>query len=200
MSAAEIASVSGEFDIFAHRPIQTSVLGTIERAYKPIATVDQKDLEIFISADNDTIIDLDIKLNVRGKLIAAKGKDVDFTDHMDVTNNFLRFLFSQSNITLNCVTITQGSVHYHYHSYLETLMTYGTDAAPIHLSSAYCYLDTDPSTENLTATTNRVFITLWNRLCTSTEFQLLGRLHSNIFNVPLYLMPGVRLQIWLTKT
>ena len=37
MFTAEIASISSEFDIFAHKPIQTSVLGTIETAYKPIA-------------------------------------------------------------------------------------------------------------------------------------------------------------------
>jgi len=36
MSAAEIASISSEFDI-AHKPVQTSVLGTIETAYKSIA-------------------------------------------------------------------------------------------------------------------------------------------------------------------
>jgi len=36
-SAAEIASVSSEVDNFVYRPIQTSVLGTIEDAYKPIA-------------------------------------------------------------------------------------------------------------------------------------------------------------------
>jgi len=38
MSAAvEVASISSEFDIFAHRPIQTSELGTTEFACKPIA-------------------------------------------------------------------------------------------------------------------------------------------------------------------
>jgi hypothetical protein len=67
--SAEIASVSSEFDIFAHRPIQSSVLGTIETAYKPIATADQNDLEFLIPADSDTYIDLDIKLYVRGKLV-----------------------------------------------------------------------------------------------------------------------------------
>ena len=57
-AAAEIASDSNEFDIFAHRPIQTSVIDTIETAYQPIATVDQNDLEFFIPADNDTYINL----------------------------------------------------------------------------------------------------------------------------------------------
>ena len=58
-------------------------------------------------------------------MISASGKDVDFPDHMGVTNNFLLSLFSQSNVTLNDVNITQASEHYHYRSYLETLATYG---------------------------------------------------------------------------
>ena len=70
-AAAEIASVSSEFDIFAHRPIQTSVLGTTEVAYKPITPVDQNDMEFLIPADNDTYIELDITLNVRCKLISG---------------------------------------------------------------------------------------------------------------------------------
>jgi len=36
-TAAEIASAISEFDIFAHTPIQMSVLGTTEDTYKPIA-------------------------------------------------------------------------------------------------------------------------------------------------------------------
>jgi len=56
MSTAEIVSISSEFDIFAHKPIQTSVLGTIETAYKPIAPVDQNDLDFLIPADKDKYI------------------------------------------------------------------------------------------------------------------------------------------------
>ena len=37
MTGVEIASVSIEFNIIAPRPIQTSVLGTVETVYKPIA-------------------------------------------------------------------------------------------------------------------------------------------------------------------
>ena len=88
-----IASVSSEFNIFAHRPIQKSMLGTIATAYKSIAPVDQNDLEFFIPADKDRYIHLDIKLHVQGKLISASGKDVDFTDLTAVTNNFFHSLF-----------------------------------------------------------------------------------------------------------
>jgi len=52
---------------------------------------------------------------------------------MTVTNNFLHSLFSEDNVTFNGITITQASEHYHYRSYLENLMTYGTDAAATHL-------------------------------------------------------------------
>jgi hypothetical protein len=37
MSDAEVASVSSEFDIFLHKPIQTAVVGTVETMYKPLA-------------------------------------------------------------------------------------------------------------------------------------------------------------------
>jgi len=42
-------------------------------------------------------------------------------------------------------------------------------------------------------------ITRWNRIKQSKEVQLYGRIHSEICNVPLYLIPGVRMQIKVTK-
>ena len=54
MSAVEVASISSEFDIFAHKPLQTSVLGTIETAYKPIAPGEENDLEFLIPGDKKT--------------------------------------------------------------------------------------------------------------------------------------------------
>ena len=55
MSAAEIESISSEFDI-SQKPVQTSVLGNIETAYKPIAPVDRNDLEFLIPAVKDNYI------------------------------------------------------------------------------------------------------------------------------------------------
>jgi hypothetical protein len=73
MSDAEILSVSSDFDIFAHKPIPTLFLETVEMVFKLIAPVEQRDLEFLISADSDTYIDLDIKLYVRGKLVSVEG-------------------------------------------------------------------------------------------------------------------------------
>ena len=75
--AAESLSVSSEFDVFAHKHGQTSVLDTIKTLLRPIATVEQSDLEFLIPAESDTYIDLNIRLFVRGKLTATNGKDFE---------------------------------------------------------------------------------------------------------------------------
>ena len=43
--AADVVSASIGFDIIATKPVQTSTLETTETAYKPIASLDQSDLE-----------------------------------------------------------------------------------------------------------------------------------------------------------
>ena len=121
MSAADILTVSSEFDIFAHKQIPTSVLDTIEIVYIPIAPVEESDLEFLIPADTDTYIDLDSNLDVRGKLVSGEGKNLDEKDFTAVTNNFLYSLFSQCNISINSVLITKSGDLFQYRSYLETL-------------------------------------------------------------------------------
>jgi hypothetical protein len=51
------AFVSSEFDIFAAKPVQESVLETNEMVYKPVASVDHSDLEFLIPSDIETYID-----------------------------------------------------------------------------------------------------------------------------------------------
>jgi hypothetical protein len=160
--SAETASASTEFDIFAKRSVQTSTLDTIETSYKPIASVDQTDLEFF-TGSYDTYIDLNIHLIIRGKLIKAEGKELDATDYTAVTKNLLHSLFSQCTITLNSVTITPASGVYLYRAYLEALLTNGSDAAVLHLTNTFCYQDNgntqacDP-TSTLTIDSNTGFI------------------------------------------
>ena len=60
MSGAEIASISSEFYIFAHKPVQAFVLGTIDTAYKTNVPVDQNNVEFLIPADKVNYIRLDI--------------------------------------------------------------------------------------------------------------------------------------------
>jgi len=173
----EVDFVSSEFDIFAHKPIQSAILRTDVVHYKPIATVDQNDLEFLIPGDSETYLDLDIKLFVRGRLIGADGKDLDASDFTAGTNYFLLSLFSQCNISLKNVNITPASELYPYRSYMESLLTYGSDAANSHLTKAFWYLDEgdvlagDPTS---TSIKNKVFVKRWERQKQSKVTELYG--------------------------
>jgi len=57
---------------------------------------------------------------------------------------------------------------------------------------AACYPTTADST-------NKVFMTRWSLTKKSQEIELYGQIHTDFCNVPLYLLPSVRLQIKFTK-
>jgi hypothetical protein len=59
-------------------------------------------------------------------------------------------------------------------------------------------LPCDP-TAAVAATTNGGFKIRWDRIKQSKEVEFYGRIHSDICNVPQYLLPGVRMQIRFTK-
>ena len=121
-----------------------------------------------------------------------------------VTSNLLHSLFSQCTVTLNGVPVTESHEHYNYRSFLENLALV-SDAESSHLTNCYLYLDTgdmnpcDPMAETHTVSTNDGFIARWSRLSGSRDVQLFGRLHTDFCNVPLFMLPGVQLQIRLAK-
>jgi hypothetical protein len=102
---------------------------------------------------------------------------------------------------LNGTIITPSSDLYHYRSYLETLLTYGRDAASSLLANGFWYLDSgDLQACDTTAAEPTItgFVARWNRIKQSKEVQLIGRLHSDIYDIP-YLVHGVKLQRKLAK-
>ena len=105
-------------------------------------------------------------------------------------------------MSLNGTTITQATELYNYRSLLETLLTYGNDAATTHLTNVmWIFGDGYLAACDLTAadSTNKVFITRWSLTKKSQEIELNGLIHTDICNVPVYLLPGVRLRIMFTK-
>jgi len=129
------AFVGTELDIFYRKPVQSAVLETTETIYKPIASVDQSDIEFSVPRHSDTYIDLDLKLFIKGKLTKKDGTDLDNTDFTAGINNFLHSLFSQCSISVNGPQITQATKLYNYRAYIETLLTCGSDAAASHLTN-----------------------------------------------------------------
>ena len=57
MLGAGVASISSEFHIFVHRPIQTALLRTVETVYKPLAPEEHNDLEfLYLAIQIPTLI------------------------------------------------------------------------------------------------------------------------------------------------
>jgi hypothetical protein len=83
-------TVSSELDIFAPKPVQSAILGTTQVTYKPTGGVEPSDLEFVVPADNDTYIDVNIHLYVKGKLTKADGTGLDAADFTAGTNNLLK--------------------------------------------------------------------------------------------------------------
>ena len=122
-----------DFDIFAPKPRHVAVEGTTETIYKPIASIGQTDIEFLIPGDSETYIHLDLKLYIKGKLLKEDNTQLGDTDYTAGINNLLHSLFSQCSISLNSTQITQAGELYNYRAYLETLLTYRSDAAESHL-------------------------------------------------------------------
>jgi len=200
--SGDVVFVTSEFDIFEQKPIQTAILETHVVHHKPFATVDQNDLDFLIPGDTETYIDPDNELYVRGKIVGADGKDLAAPDFTAGTNNFLHSLFSECSVSLNGVNITPASELYPYRAYLESLMTYGSDAAISHLTTAYWYLDEgdvlagDPTSDIFK---NEGHAKRWNLQKQSKVTELYGRLHTDICNLSQFLLSGVHMQIRLTK-
>ena len=87
---------------------------TNETIYRPIASVDQTNIEFMIPGDRDTYVDLDLKLFVKGKLQTEDNADLSETDYTAVVNNLLHSLFIQCTLYLNDIQITQATVLYPY--------------------------------------------------------------------------------------
>ena len=80
-------------------------------------------------------------------MVSISGKDVDLTDTDAVTNNLLHYVFIECTLMLIGVPFTQLHERYNYRAYLETVLTYGSDASASHLSNVIGILI--PATCNL---------------------------------------------------
>ena len=93
---------------------------------------------------------------------------------------------------------------YQYRAYLETLLTYGSDAVVSHLTNAFRCRDTGvfyvcDKSAAVTATTNTTCIARCDNLNMGKEIEMVGCLNTDICNIPTHLLPGVKTQLKLAK-
>ena len=91
----------------------------------------------------DDYLDLaNTMLHVQAKVTRADGADLDMADPVGPVNNLLHSLFSQVDVYLKGTLVTPSTNTYAYRAYIETLLSYGTDAKATQLTSQLWHKDT----------------------------------------------------------
>ena len=198
----------GQLDLFAVPPTQTSIQSARWSEYLPISTIQgNTPLEFVIEGSGDDYLDLSsVMLYVRTKITQLNGDDLEAASDAAPINLLLHSLFCQVDVSLNNVLISSSTSTYAYRSYIETLLTYGSDAKKSQFSSELYYRD-DPGRFNAVNREvqdghhpNSGLQKRRGFMATSREIDLIGRLHCDIFHQQKHLLNEISLKLKLIRS
>jgi len=189
--SSHIECMKSELDLFEPHPTQSSILRTEEVSYNPIASLDSaSSIEFVCLGNGDTYRDLSsVYLRL---LVQLKSQDnSNLADNsVSVVNNILHSIFRSSSVYLNNTLVSQSDNNYHYRSYLQTILNYGSDASESHLSTQGYYATYVRQNVMVDGS-----VTLKSLFQKSNKVELFGKVHGDIFNQPKLLMNNVDLRI-----
>jgi hypothetical protein len=144
---------------------------------------------------------LDSLLHVRAKIVKANGEDLEAANTVGPVNNFLHSLFSQVDVSFNGTLITSSTNTYAYRAYIETLLSYGSDAKSSQLTSALFYKDEAGKMDKPNPfAPDDGLVKRQTSAATSSEIDMIGRIHSDIFFQERYMLNEVNVRIKLIKS
>ena len=196
--------VRSELDIFSLPPTQTSIEQGQWVEFNPVSTFSSSaPVEFIITGSCDEYIDLQNTLiEIKARIKTTDGEPATNQEPLAPVNNTLHSMFSQVDIALNDVTISSASTTYPYRSYIETHLNYGRDAKHSRLGGGLYFKDNNITQTDPLATTGKNHgLVQRHSICTSSSsFDLIGTLHSDIFYQNRYLINGVSMKIRLSRS
>jgi len=164
-------------------------------------------IEFDVIGSGEDYLDLtNVMLYVRAKVTQANGNNLAEDSTSAPVNLLLHSMFSQVDVSLNGTLISSSTNTYPYRSMIETLLSYGEDAKKSQLTSELFYKD-DAGRMNSTiiaaADGNQPNSGLQQRrtfIAASREFDMIGRLHGDLFFQERYMMNEVGMKIKLVKS
>ena len=143
-------------------------------------------------------------LFVRAMVTKADGSDLDTDNPVGPVNNWLHSLFSQVDVYLNDTLVTPSTNTYPYCAYIETALSYSSDAMETQLTSQLWYKDTAGRMDSVALadddTANAGFQSRRNYTTQSHVVEMMGRLHVDMFLQDRFLLNGVDVKIRLVRT
>ena len=112
---------------------------------------------------------------------------------------FLHALWSQCDLFLNGVLVSQSLNTYPFKAYVETLLSFGEEAKKSQLSCSFWYQDTASRFDSFT-NANKGFQKRKNVAAGSKELDMIGKLHLDLCLRNRYLLSGVEVKLWLNRS
>ncbi len=190
-----------ELDLFSLPLTQNSLDRSYWLEQKPLSSLsDDAPLEFVIPGSSSEYIDLsETLLYVKAKIIKNDGSDLEKEAVVAPVNNLLHSMFSQIDVYLNGKLITPSSNTYPYRAYIENLLNYGQEAKDTHLSS--CMWNNDDATKmEALSDENKGFKKRQGYTAESKAFDLIGKIHSDIFTQERYLISDVDVRVKLVRS
>ena len=127
--------LKSELDLFALPPTQTSIDDGRWVEHQPLTSLDSGGpIEFMLPGTRDAYLDLaNTYLLIRAKVFRGDGTAAD--TQVAPVNNWLHSLFSQVDVYINDTLVTPSSNTYPFCAYVETLLSYGTEAKKTQLIS-----------------------------------------------------------------
>jgi len=197
-----------ELDLFTLQPTQTSIEDSAVVEYHPISSIQNKGpIEFDVTGTGEQHIDVsNIQLYIQAKITKADGTHLDPNSTAAPVNLLLHSMFSQIDISLNGTLAFNASNTYPYRALLETLLTYGEDAKQSQLTRQLFYKDEAGRMDSVFVNNqgaNRPNTGLQRRRTItkeSKEFDMIGRLHADLFFQERYLLNEVGMKIRLIRS
>lgn len=195
-----------ELDLFTVPPTNISMECGAVIEHLPLSKPEDGPLEFDVFSP-DEYVDLGRTfLYVKAKIVKADNKALDADSKVAPVNLWLHSLFSQVDVQLNGKLVTPSIPTYPYKAYLETLLSYGSDAKKSQLTSQLWYPDedlmddVDPFVDDEDAVTNPGLKNRQKFINQSKSVEMMGRLHCDIFQQDRYLLNKVDMHVKLVRS
>ena len=191
--------VKSELDLFKSENVQISQQAGRWVEHFPTSQVnDGGPVEFLIPGSEDMYIDLNSSyMRMYFQITKKDGTAVGTDDKVGPINHTMHSVFQQIDVFLNDKMITDGSPTYAYRAYLESLLSYGSEAKNTQLQGSLFYKDTPAQMEDVTQALNQGLKS--RSALAKNGVEMFGRLHLDMFNQDRYLLNSVNVHIKCVK-
>lgn len=196
-----------ELDLFSTPYLQKDIESGQWIDFHPVSNIsDGGPIEFNISGSGEKYTDLEnTQLHVHVKIVKSDLTAIGQDEKVAPVNLFLHALFSQVDVFLQDRLVSTSNNTYPYRSYLETLLSYGSDVKESILTSELFFKDSskmmDVADPTLADANANMGLKERNKyIKAGVEVEMCGKIHSDIFALSRHLLNGVDLKIKLIRS